>query len=270
MFRSPFRRWALVGAIALTSSLSMVTSSGASVPSLAPVAAAVPSQVGQWSAPFNIGGIAIHATLTRNGDVLFFQYVEGAPSVDHTSYVGTWNYLTGAVDEAPIPYHRDVFCAGNNVLPNGHVFISGGHDHTTGKKTDGVGVAETDTYNPLTRTWTPGPLLSQKRWYPTNVGMPNGKTLVFGGQARAGAASNTVDEYNPATNTMTQLASTATKPVGVYPRMHVLPSGKVLKVGPSRMSVVFNRATSTWANVSPMLFGARRNGSSVLLPAQVR
>ena len=225
-----------------------------------------PSVGGQWSAPFDMGGVAIHATLTHTGDVLFFQYVEGAAGVDHSSYVGTWNYLSGIATEAPFSYDRDVFCAGNNVLPDGKVFIAGGHDHTTGQKLGGVGVAETDTYDPTTRSWAPGPLLSQKRWYPTNVGMPDGRTLIFGGQARKGEPSTTVDQYDPATNTMTQLPPTATKPVGVYPRMHVMPNGKVLKTGPARMSTYFDPATNTWKNVAAMQYGARRNGSSILLP----
>ena len=49
---------------------------------LAPVAAGArwsasaavddPGVSGQWSAPFDMGGVAIHATLLRNDDVLFF------------------------------------------------------------------------------------------------------------------------------------------------------------------------------------------------------
>lgn len=257
---------AFVGAASLVISLSAAAPSSAVSPLAASEVGTDPSLVGEWSAPFSMGGIAIHATLTQTGDVLFFQYVEGQAGVDHTSYVGTWNYRTGATVQAPFTYHRDVFCAGNNVLPDGRVFVAGGHDHNTGKKQDGVGVAETDTYDPVTRTWSPGPLLSQKRWYPTNVGLPSGRTLVFGGQAQAGAASNTVDQYDPATNTMSQLPSTATKPVGTYPRMHLMPNGKVLKTGPQRMSAYFNPATSSWSNVASMLYGPRSRGDSILLP----
>lgn len=229
-----------------------------------------PALVGSWSAPFPLGGIAIHATLTHVGDVLFFQYVEGQAGVDHTSFAATWNYLTGVTAQAPFTYPRDVFCAGNNILPDGRVYIAGGHDHTTGKKQDAVGVAETDTYDPQGRNWTAGPLLSQKRWYPTNIGLPSGRTLTFGGQARAGAASNAVDEYNPATNTINQLPATATKPLGLYPRMHVMPNGRVLKTGPSRMSAYFDPATNSWSNAASMLYGARNRGNSILLPGASR
>ncbi len=221
---------------------------------------------GEWSAPFDMGGIAIHAVLMHNDDVLFFQYVEGNATTDHTSYVGTWNWRSEVTGEAPFGYHRDIFCAGHNTLADGRVFIAGGHDHTTGKKQDGVGVAETDVYDPISRGWTPTPLLNEKRWYPTNVGLANGRTLVFGGQARAGAASNTVDEYDANTNTMRSLPTTATKPVGVYPRIFLMANGKLLKCGPSRMSVYFNPSTSSWSNVASMLYGARTRGNALLLP----
>lgn len=225
-----------------------------------------PSREGEWSAPFDMGGVAIHATLMRNDDVLIFQYVEGKAGVDHTSWVGTWNWRSGETREAPFGYQRDIFCAGHNTLADGQVFIAGGHDHMTGKKGDAVGVAETDVYDPISRTWTPTALLGEKRWYPTNVGLPNGRTLVFGGQARAGAASNTVDEYDANTNTMRQLPATATKPVGMYPRIHLMANGKVLKTGPQRMSAYFDPATNSWSNVASMLYGKRTRGGVVLLP----
>jgi hypothetical protein len=233
-------------------------------------AATDPAVVGAWGAPFDMGGIAIHATMTHVGYVLFFQYVEGTAGVDHTAYVGTWNYTDGATGQAPLTYARDLFCAANNVMADGRLFVAGGHDHNTGKKQDPVGVADTDTFTPETRTWTPGPDLSQARWYPTSLTLGNNRSLVFGGQANAGTASNTVDEYDPVANTVTRLPVTATKPVGLYPRMHLLPNGKILKSGPARASAYFSRSTSSWANGPSMLIGSRTRGNSILLPGATR
>ena len=61
-------------------------------PTLRAFAAVDPATAGQWSAPFDMGGVAIHATLLNNDDILIFQYVEGQAGVDHTSWVGTWNW----------------------------------------------------------------------------------------------------------------------------------------------------------------------------------
>src|SRR3954449_141693 len=82
-------------------------------------AAADPAQVGSWSAPFDMTGVAIHATLTHIDDILFFSDVEGVVGVDHTSYSATWNWRTGVTQTAPLPFSRDNFCSGHVVLPDG-------------------------------------------------------------------------------------------------------------------------------------------------------
>jgi hypothetical protein len=229
-------------------------------------AAADPAVVGSWSPPFDMTGVAIHATLTHIDDILFFSDVEGVVGEDHTSYSATWNWRTGATQTAPLPFSRDNFCSGHVVLPDGRIFLAGGHDLTTGKKQDPIGVPQTDTYDPTTRQWTQGPDMTEARWYPTTVNMPNRKVLIFGGQAKPNVPSPTVEEYDPATNTIRTLPSTATKTLGLYPRMHLLPSGRVLKAGPQRSTPLFNPATNTWSSLGPKLFGDRVYGSSALLP----
>jgi hypothetical protein len=233
-------------------------------------AAEDPAVVGSWSSPFDMTGVAIHATLTHIDDILFFSDVEGVVGVDHTSYSATWNWRTGATQTAPLPFSRDNFCSGHVVLPDGRIFLAGGHDLTTGKKQDPIGVPQTDMYDPTTRQWTQGPDMTEARWYPTTVLMPNRKVLIFGGQAKPGVPSNTVEEYDPATNTIRTLPSTATKPLGLYPRMHLLPNGRVLKAGPQRSTVTFNPQTNAWSNLGPKLFGNRAYGSSALLPRGIQ
>jgi hypothetical protein len=217
-----------------------------------------------------MGGVAIHATLMHNDDILIFQYVEGAPTVDHTSWVGTWNWRTDATVDAPFLYHRDIFCAGHNVLADGRLFVAGGHDHNTGKKQDPNGVAEADIYDPVARTWTPLPPMADKRWYPTNVGLPNGKTLIFGGQATNTVKTHTVAEYDATTNTMRTLPATATKSMGLYPRMYLMANGKILRCGPQAGCLYFNTATSSWSKAPKLLFGSRSRGTVALLPGAMK
>jgi len=232
-----------------------------------------PAVVGSWSEPFDMGGIAIHAALTHVGDVLFFGDIgdqAGSPEL----YVGTWNYATGAVGQAPLGYDRDLFCAGLNVLADGRVFVAGGHLHPSDAERTPenwpTGVADTDTYDPVARRWTSGPDLSEARWYPTSLTMPDNTVLIFGGQVGMGTPSDTVDMYDPAANTVTRLPASATRPVGLYPRMHLMPNGDVLKSGPPRTSAYFSRSTNAWTNSASMTFGARVRGHSVLLPGATR
>lgn len=230
-------------------------------------AEAGPADTGAWSAPFEMGGVAIHSTLMHNGEVLIFEYVEGQAGVDRTSRVRVWDPSTGQARDANLGYDRDVFCAGHNVLPDGRVLVSGGHDFTAGQKQDPVGVAESDLYDPVSGTWSPTPPLGQKRWYPTNVGLGNGRTLIFGGQEGPNVWANTVDSYDPATNTMTTLPASATTSLNNnYPRLHLMPNGKVIKSGAGQMSRYFDPQTDEWSNISGMLYGNRTQGVSVLLP----
>jgi hypothetical protein len=228
------------------------------------------SAVGAWSAPFDLGGVAIHAQLMLNDQVLYFQYVEGNPTVDHTSLIKTWDIDSGISELAKIGYHRDLFCSGMNQLPDGRVFISGGHDHTTGKRADAVGVKTTDIYNPLNRSWTPGPELGMKRWYPTAVSMPDDSTLIMGGGEAQGLPSPTVDRYDPATNTMTTLPNTATRNLGWYPRVHLLADGRLIKTGTKRRSEFFDPSTFTWILGPSMNYGTRNLANSVLLAGSTR
>ena len=133
-----------------------------SATALTPVAASLwglraeadPGKVGRWSAPFPLGGMAIHATLLHTDDVLIFQYVEHRPTIDHTSWIATWNWRTRMTTRVRLPYDRDLFCAGHSVLPDGRLFVAGGHDHTTGYRQDVVGTNRCDIYDPDTRRWT--------------------------------------------------------------------------------------------------------------------
>lgn len=228
------------------------------------------ADAGAWSAPFDLGGISIHAGLMHTGEVLYFQYVEGKLTTDHTSFIKTWDYQTGFSQLAPISYDRDLFCAGMTILPDGRMYISGGHADNTGKRTDAVGTNATDTFDPATRTWTPGPAMVRPRWYPTAVGMPNGHTYIFGGGERSGLPTNTVEDYDPnggGTNgTMTTLPSTATKNLGWYPHMHLLADGRVVRNASSARTTYFKPSTNTWANGPLTTFGTRDSGASVLLP----
>jgi galactose oxidase len=232
--------------------------------------AAANDTVGAWSAPFNMGGVAIHATLMHTDEVLFFQYVEGAAGVDRTSYVATWNWRTGLLRQAPFSAPRDVFCASHSMLPDGRIFVAGGHDPYTGKKQDAIGVVECDIFDPVARTWTRTAPLGQKRWYPTQVTLGNGRVLILGGTASPGVSSTTIDEYDYVTNTMRRLPTSANKSVGQYPRLFLMANGKILFPGPPATSSTFDPATNRWATVDGMNYGKRSHGAVALLPGSMQ
>ena len=254
--RTNIRRWAgvaVLASIALTAeTIAAPKASGA-------------AQIGTWSAPFNIGVKGIHSQVLPNGKVLLFSYPTGKTG----SAAVVLDPTTQTYTNVTMPYLRDAFCGGEDLLSNGQVFVAGGHQYNSVNSTsheDGLGTTDTDFFDPTTQTWTPGPQLAQARWYPTNLELGNGKVLVVSGQTSPSSPSSTIEMFDPATNTISTLPSTATKALPDYPRLLLLPSGKVFLAGPSRGTQLFNPTTNTWSWVGNMLYGARGNGNAVLLP----
>jgi galactose oxidase-like protein/glyoxal oxidase-like protein len=219
------------------------------------VASAAAIDVGSWTAPFNVPFVGIHATLLHDGTVLLFETTG--------SNVGSRAVILDPVTRATTPVSfnraRDVFCAGHNVMPDGDVFVTGGHPP---RGPIGVGVPQTDIYRAATRTWEPGPDMGEARWYPTNVELADGTSLIFGGKVGGAVWAKTVEKYHPASQTLSVLPASATKQLPLYPRMFLLPSGSIFVAGPGKPSLFFNPATAQWKA------SAKRHasdGSSVLL-----
>ena len=220
-----------------------------------------PATIGAWGAPFDIGVKGIHSVVLPNGRVLLFSYPYRAVGSDAYE----WNPATGATTNVSLNWNRDIFCAGHSFLADGRLLLTGGHVH---RGAFGLGVKNTDIYDPGTRTFTSGPLLGEERWYPTNVTLPNGRVLVFGGfkDVDNSLKANTVDSYDPVANTVTALPSTASKGYGNYPKLHLLANGKIAWTNQARTQL-FNTSSNTWAASALTNFGGRgESGSSILLP----
>jgi len=223
--------------------------------------AADPSVVGAWSAPFEMGVKGIHSSVLPGGQVLLFSYP--VRSVGSDAYL--WNPATGGTTNVSIGWARDIFCSGHSLLPDGRLFITGGHVHAGAY---GLGVKNNDIYDPATRTFSPAPMLTEERWYPTNVELPNGRVLVFGGfkDTKTSTKAVTVDSYDPVANTITTLPSTANRAFGNYPRLHLLANGKIANTNVARTQL-FDPATNTWTASALTVYGGRgESGGSVLLP----
>lgn len=218
-----------------------------------------PALTGEWSAPFDLGVIGIHSILLPTGKVLLFSY----PSTGPGSAARVFDPATGTTTDASITMSRDVFCAGHSLLPDGRVFVTGGHLPGTAF---GFGAPETDFFTSPT-TWTSGPLLDEARWYPTNVPLANGRTLIFGGDVTESDPATSVESYDPISNTITVLPSSANRDLALYPRMHLLPNGRIAWVNHAKTRT-FNPNNNLWSGlVDTMNFGSRGETlNSVALP----
>jgi hypothetical protein len=228
---------------------------------------AAQSDLGSWTAPIDVGVIGIHATLMPNGKVLLFQRpAEGTLG----SIAKVFDPVSGDLTEVSFLTERDVFCSDHNVLPDGRVFVAGGHRHGS----TSAGVASTELFDPATDQWSDGPTLTQRRWYPTNVELGDGSTLVFGGQGKRGKYSDSVDRFDPVTDSIARLGGRSSHLVGLYPRMTLLPDGRILWAGGTKTgdtglftgAQVFNVSTKKWTTSAPFQYGQRNAPNAVLLP----
>jgi hypothetical protein len=219
-----------------------------------------PAMIGKWFAPFEINVIAIHTVLLQNGKVLFWEY-HLTPGVG--SVAGLWNPVTGALTDVTVPYRRDMFCTGEVHLPDGRVMIIGGMAYNA---TGNVGVRNTDFFDPVSETWSPGPLMNQTRWYPTALELPDGSVFALGGQHNDQSVTRSIERYDVQNNAFAELPRRANRDIGLFPRTFVLPSGVIFRAGDSQDTEFFDPASATWHFVDNFRIGGRFDGNMVLLP----
>ncbi|MCH8919986.1 MAG: DUF1929 domain-containing protein [Chloroflexi bacterium] len=203
--------------------------------------------------PWPLAGI--HAALLPTGKVLHFSY----PLDGLGAESWLWDPQTAMLKEVPVD--RNLFCGGQSFLPDGRLLVTGGTDPASPAP---HGLKDMHTFDPSTETWSYAGDMQVGRWYPTNVTLPDGRTLVLSGRDEQGDLTNVVEIYDPASGS--QVVSGANQFLNLYPWMHVLPSGKVFNAGPTNLTSEFDPATATWQAIAPNNYGARQDGSSVLLP----
>jgi hypothetical protein len=255
------RRLSLAAAVLAAVALGVI----ATLPQATAQTSADPATVGRWSAPFAIGVKGIHSTVLGNGKVLLFSYPVQAVGSD----ARVWNPASGGTTDVSLAWARDIFCAGHSLLPDGRVFITGGHVHAGPY---GLGVKNNDFFDPASGSFSPAPMLSEERWYPTNVTLGNGRVLIFGGLKNGpeNIKALTVEAYDPSGNAITTLPSSADKGLGNYPRLHLLRNGKIAWTNQARTQL-FNPETNGWT-ASALTSGGGRGESfaSVLLPGSTK
>jgi Domain of unknown function (DUF1929)/Glyoxal oxidase N-terminus len=249
-------RW-ILGVVLVSSPL---VSSGARPPAVMQQAALK----GAWSPTIEVGVIGIHAALLRTGEVLLYEY-------DQNDGVGSkatlFDPVMRSTTRVNIPFPRNVVCSGLSILPGGRVLATGGEPYSAVGVDAFRGIPDSTIFNPSTKTWSNTGRMAFARWYPSNVQLPDGRTLVLGGRNAAGTGTIVqLEIFDPATGVWTRLPRAADKQTGLYPRTALLPNGKVLMVRQSGVASSFDPMTNVWKHVDVLNEGSRLNGSVVLLP----
>jgi hypothetical protein len=202
-------------------------------------------QVGEWSALEPAPIVQLHLHLLLDGRVLSWGRV-GNPQV--------WDPATGVFTAVPSP--SLLFCAGHDFLPDGRLFVAGGHI------TDLHGLPNANMFDPGTATWQALPPMAAGRWYPTTTTLPNGEVLTLAGTDSAGKDVPIPEVWD---GTGWRQLTGASRSLPYYPRTFVAPDGRVFYAGEGQQSLFLDvTGTGQWSNGPLRQFGTRDYGSAVM------
>jgi hypothetical protein len=205
----------------------------------------------------------VHTALLSNGKILVVSGSGNYPA--QTIYnVGVWDPATNTITTQTQSW--DMFCNGMIVLPDGRPFIMGGNLQYD----PFFGWNRTSIYNPAVVSPKPNFVdmedMAHGRWYPTSTVLGDGRVLIFSGLDETGSTNSQTEIYTVGAGWAPPVTAPWTPPL--YPRLHVLPNGKVFYSGSTTQSRTFDPVANTWSGViaTTIYGGTRLYGSSVLLP----
>ena len=203
------------------------------------------AESGQWSEVMPWPIVAIHTMLLPTGKVLAINRIQ-TPQI--------WDPATNAFTTVPAP--ANLFCAGHALLPDGRVFLAGGHID------DNMGLPNVTTFSPVTEQWTSFTPMERGRWYPTTTVMGNGDVVILAGRDE-NAVEVTVPEVWSNGN-LRQLPG-ADRALPYYPRAFLTPNGLVYVAGPANNTRFLDiSGNGAWTNGPTRLGGSREYGSAVM------
>ena len=204
-----------------------------------------PQQVGQWSHTWGAPIVQLHLHLLLSGKVLSWGHA-GTPQV--------WDPVSGVFTAVPSP--SLLFCAGHDWLPDGRLFVAGGHI------TDLHGLPNANIFDPATNSWQAVAPMSHGRWYPTNTTLPDGEILTLAGTDENDSTVLLPEVWN---GSAWRQLTTASWWLPYYPRDFVAPDGRVFVAGEDQQSLWLDvSGTGQWSLGPMRQFGNRSYGSAVM------
>jgi hypothetical protein len=252
------------------------------------------NQVGRWTdPPFAMPNYAMNAALLPTGKVMFWSW----PPVDSPGHrpnygaAALWDPSqgtgAGAFESIPPPLvdpdgpsgpqglvPAPIACSGQSFQADGSLLLAGGNLIYPGDPGDAytnwAGLGTVFTFNPWTETWKRQPDMEEGRWYPGQVELADGRTVILSGYTDAapgGVFSSLMEIFDPTAPLAERVSPvpSGARTTSLYPRMFTLPDRNVLLAGPDRPeSAILDTETFTWRGL-PMPARNHGGGNSVLL-----
>ena len=203
------------------------------------------SETGQWTAPIDWPIVAIHTMLLPDGRVLAINR-NNAPQI--------WDPGSGTFKQVPAP--ANLFCAGHALLPDGRVFLAGGHID------DNMGLPNLTLFSATTEAWTSLPAMPKGRWYPTTTVMGNGDVVILAGKDEG---ANEVPIPDLWSNGTLRHLTDAPLALPYYPRAFLTSDGRIFVAGPTKPTrYLTTSGNGSWSNGPTRVGPARQYGSAVM------
>jgi hypothetical protein len=214
-----------------------------------------PAQVGAWTEPpFKLPNYAIHSVLLPTGKVLFWGYPPPGVS-DNRGEAAIWSPELGTGPDSvrsvpPPPIDPDgngpqsvvaapIYCSGQSLMATGEVLVAGGN--RAPPTSDFTGLDTIFTFDPWSETWRRQRSMWTGRWYPSQLLLADGRTMLMGGYDQnepGGSRTPIVETFHPGPEIGSEgtlwFHKMAERITGLYPHLFTLPNGNVLMAGPGR------------------------------------
>ncbi len=238
---------------------------------------------------YNSQILPVHAAVLNTGKLLYFSGSGNDPVKfkDRRMEARLWDPTAGTIQRVPTHAdQRDLFCTGHCFLPDGRLLVAGGN---SGYPISPwlplfTGIRDAFVFDPVRETWLRTAYMSDGRWYPTCVPLPDGRVAAFSGLMANpwkllippfSLLNKRVEVWSPSGSEPLAGADTmlgrwddlrADRRIEYYPRVHIILTGEILRVGPERHTLSFDPASRVWRRAARLRSNSRFQGTSVLLP----
>ena len=234
-----------------------------------------PATAGRAAPPTSLEMVGIHAAVLQTGNVVYFAFTDdmsGGVSRVFDPADATLSMPSGGGNQ---------FCSGHAFLPDGRLFVAGGHSPEEETKSIHL-------FDPIANAWSQEPYMPRGRWYPTCTALPDGRVMVISGSTVSGSEdsadiNNTLAFYDPTpadrqqrltpeiplpSPWSTSASFTGFPTIDMYPFVFVLPSGQLF-VHSRDTTRTYDTASDTWGSEIRAVYPYSRTypgeGSAVLL-----
>ena len=262
---------------------------------------------------------AVSVVVLADGRVLYWNGLEGTEDIVGSAIVNGADWggrgrarvldMSGSNPAWAVPtpeagVEGDMFCSDQRTLADGRVVIAGGTEWVNDYEAGPVGLTEllgmrtTQIFDPRKHTFASSEPMHERRWYPSLVTLGDGCLLAFSGVSKLLWNSQLFGEHageasEPLPRNVVELEmwemqeerwrlepASASRSLPLYPRLHLLPSGKVLYTGAGQMwgpagesydeitwniKAQYDPESKTWEELGIEPYGARSGAFSVLL-----